>query len=176
MDHAAAVRVLQRVAQRHADPQDVAVAQLALRDELVEGAPAHQLGHEVDRVVVATCFVEGDDAGVCEPRGRERLPLRARRILPRHADALERDRAVELLVVCEPDDAEPAGSEAAHEAVAIEHERLARASRDHLRRLLGSLHRITTSSWWAGVLPVNTNVHATPCRRSDGHTAASGLR
>jgi hypothetical protein len=45
----------------------------------------------------------------------------------------------------------------------------------HLRRLFGGLHRIRPSAGGAGILRVNANVHATPCRRTDGHTAASGL-
>ena len=120
---AAAVRVLERVAQRDADPQHVAVAELALGDQLVERAPAHQLGDEVDRVVVAAGLVQRDDAGVRQPRRGERLALRARRVLPHDADALQRDRAVQLLVVREPDDAEAARAEAPDQAVAIEHER-----------------------------------------------------
>jgi hypothetical protein len=45
----------------------------------------------------------------------------------------------------------------------------------HLRRVLGSLHRIVPSTVLAGFLSVNANVHAMPCRRADRHTAAPGL-
>ena len=110
-----------------------------------------------------------------EPRRRERLALGTRRVLPDDADALQRDRTVQVLVVREPHDAEAARAEAADEAVAIEHERLSRIALQDLRRLLGSLHRIRPSAGGAGILPVNANVHATPCRRTDGHTPASGL-
>ena len=92
-------------------------------EERAERSPAHQLGDEVDGVVVAPGLVQRDDPGVREPRGRLRLALgpRARRGVVRR-DPLDGDDAVEALVVREPHDAEAAGAEAPHEPVAIEDE------------------------------------------------------
>ena len=50
VDDAARVGVLERVAERHADAQHVAVRQLALAQELRERAPADELGDEVQRL------------------------------------------------------------------------------------------------------------------------------
>src|SRR5580693_1510068 len=58
-----------------------------------------------------------------QTRGRKRLPCRALAILlRRQGDALERDGAIELLVVGVPYDSEPTGTKALHEPVAIEQE------------------------------------------------------
>ena len=77
VDDAAPVRVLERVGQREADAQDVAVRQLAGRRERVERAPAHELGDEVAGLGVLAGVEHGDDARVVEPRGGERLARRA---------------------------------------------------------------------------------------------------
>ena len=79
VDDAAAVGVGQRVAQRDADAQHVAVGQRAVAHELGERAPAHELGDEVDGLVVAPGLVQGDDPRVRQARRRERLALGARR-------------------------------------------------------------------------------------------------
>ncbi len=84
---------------------------------VAERAPAHQLGDEVDGVVVAPGLVQRDDPRVRQPRGRLRLALgpRARRGVVRR-DPLDGDGAVEALVVGEPHDAEAAGPEAPQRA------------------------------------------------------------
>ena len=78
VDHPARVGVLERVAQRGADARHVAVGHRALAGQLLERGAVHQLGHQVDVVVVRAHLVERDDARVVQPRGRERLALDAR--------------------------------------------------------------------------------------------------
>ena len=119
VDDPARVRVLERVAQRDADPHDVEVRQRAVALEVAERAAAHELGDEVPRLVVVAGLVERDDPRVREPRGRQRLALGARVLLAVERDALDRDGAVEPLVVGQPDRAEAAAAEAPHQAVAV---------------------------------------------------------
>ena len=88
--------------------------------QLRERAAAHQLGHEVDLVLVEGQLVDGDDARMVQPGGRARLALD-----PLPAPALERHRldghlALELLVPRQPDHAEPARAQAAVEPVAAQ--------------------------------------------------------
>ena len=69
MHDAALVRVLERVAQRQADPQDVAVGQRARCLQRGERAALDELADQVARVVLLAGVVEPDDAGVVEARG-----------------------------------------------------------------------------------------------------------
>ena len=159
---AALVRVRERVAQDDADAQHVAVRQGAVVEQVGEGSPADELGDEIDRVAVAPRLVEGDDSRVREPSRGHGLALGARgdrRVVD--ADALDRHGAVEVLVVGQPDDAEAARPQTAHQAVAIEHE-LAGAPRVVLRRRMrgprrrrvpGGLHRLPGSTPPAALLP-----------------------
>ena len=64
-------------AERRADPQDVAVRQRAVAQQVGERRPLDELGDEVDGVLVAAGFVERDDPGVREPRGGQGLALAA---------------------------------------------------------------------------------------------------
>ena len=143
VDDPAAVRVGQRVAQRDAHADDVAVRQRALLQQRAERAAPHQLGDEVHRAVVAAGLVEGDDPGVLQPRGRLRLALgpRARRGVVRR-DPLDGDDAVQALVVREPHDAEAAGPEAPQQPVAIE---------DQPRALAVAVHDPDTGGLGRGV-------------------------
>ena len=59
------------------DPHGVAIGQLAVAQQLGERATAHELGDEVDGLVVAAGLVQRDDRGVRQPRGRKRLALAA---------------------------------------------------------------------------------------------------
>ncbi len=77
MHDAARVRVGQRVAQRHADAEHVAVAQRTVVEEVAERVAADELGDEVDGVLVAARLVERDDRRVRQPRRGERLALGA---------------------------------------------------------------------------------------------------
>ena len=90
--------------------------------QLGERRARDELGDEVDGLVVAAGLVQRDDRRVRQPRGG--AAPRARRARRAAAscigDALDRDGAVEALVVGQPDDAEAARAEAAHEPVAAE--------------------------------------------------------
>ena len=77
MHDAAAVGVLERAAQREADPQHVAVAEHALGAELVERAAVDQLGDQVARPRVLAGVEDGDHAGVVEPARGQRLAAAA---------------------------------------------------------------------------------------------------
>ena len=123
MDDPAGVGVLERVAERRPDPDDVPVREPLFGEQLSERAAKDQFGNQVDGVGLAGRLVERDDPRVGEPRGGLGLPLGPRRDLGAGgADRLDGDQAVELLVVGLPDHAEAAGAEAAHEAVATHHE------------------------------------------------------
>ena len=162
----APVRVGERVAQRDADAQDVAVRQGAVGHEVAERAPADELGDEVDGVVVAARLVERDDPGVRQARGGLGLALGARAdrgVVD--GDALDRDGALEALVVREPDDAEAARPQPAHEPVAAEDELAvaiarARGRRDVLVRVIaGGPHRLPRSPPKPCRPPVTPNLH-----------------
>ena len=107
-----------------ADPDDVEVRQRAVALEVAERPPAHELGDQPPRLLVVAGLVERDDRRVREPRGGERLALGARVLAALERDALDRDGAVQALVVGEPDHAEAAAAEAPDQAVAVEDERL----------------------------------------------------
>ena len=94
------------------------------RESSASVAPWHQLGDEVDVVLVAAQLVQGDDPRVVEPGGRERLALDAR---PVGVVALARDHlhghvALELAVARPPDHAEAAGAEPLLQPVAAQRE------------------------------------------------------
>ena len=138
MDHAARVRVLERVAQRDADADDVEVRERALALEHPERAAAHELGDEVVGLVVAAGLVERDDPRVREPRGGQRLALGAVALAAFERDALDRDGPVEAQVVGQPDRPEAARAEASEHAIAVEDELALRLD----LRGLGSVHRV----------------------------------
>ena len=106
------------------------------RMQLGQRAPAHELGDQVDGLVVAPGLVEGDDPRVRQARRGARLALGARRhrgVV--HRDALDRDGALEVLVLGQPHDAEAARADLAHEPVAAEHApRVAAGARGRARR------------------------------------------
>src|SRR3954469_2376756 len=154
--HAAAVRMGERVAQCDADAQDVAVRQRALLHELAERAAPDELGDEVHRAVVAPGLVQGDDAGVRQPRGRLRLALGSppgRCGVAR--DALDRPHAVEALAPGEPHDAEAARPQAPQQPVASKHDAAVRTLAPRVgarvRRRLSALHR--RGAWGLCPLP-----------------------
>ena len=82
---AALVGVGERVGERQADPQDVAVRELVRRLELGERAALDQLGDEVAAAVLLAGVEQRDDRVVVEPRDGAGLalgPLRRRRRRP----------------------------------------------------------------------------------------------
>ena len=139
MDHVLAVGVLERIAQRDPDRDDVAVREPPLAEQLIERRAADELGDQVGAVVVSPGLVERDDVRVLEPRGRLRLALETARVDALAQHDLDRHLAVEALVVGLPHRAEAAGAEPALQAVAPEHDRrLAVRLRRLARRLGGS--------------------------------------
>ena len=70
-------------------------------------------------------LVQRDDRRVRQARGRERLPRGTLAVaVGAERDTLDRDLAMQELVVRAPDDAEAAGAETFEQAVAIEHDLL----------------------------------------------------
>src|SRR3712207_6750582 len=113
----------------------------------------HELGDQIDVVVVRAHLVQRHDSGMVEPRRRQRLALDsgAPGIAPLTRDDLHRHIALELLVVGPPDDAEAACADPALEAVAPE-DWLVATPREPLRRgasgrrtaVLGASHLAST--------------------------------
>ena len=130
VDDAALVGVGERVGEREADAQDVAVRQLAGRLELGQRAPLDELGDQVAaRPSSSPASKSGDDRRVVEPRGGERLALaRAPARARRRGSTLTATGRSQALVVRRVDRAEAARAEAAPEAVAAEHERRRRGA------------------------------------------------
>ena len=88
VDDALRVGVRQRVAQRDAHLDDVAVGQLALLEQGVERAAANELGDQVGALVVDRGLIERDDRRVlraARPRGPRARSGRA--TTPAHAGA-----------------------------------------------------------------------------------------
>ena len=130
---AARMRVLERVAERHPDQDDIAVGEVAAGEQLGERAPADELGHEVDRVLVAAGLVQRDDPGVRQARRRERLALAALLAVELDRDPLDGDVALEVLVAREVHDAHPPGADPPHEVI---------AAKDDLARVSGMCGRV----------------------------------
>ena len=119
----ARVSVVERLAEVGADLADLAVAERAVAVELGEGRAVDQLGDEQGVAVLLAHLVEGDDAGVVEPRGGLRLaqhPAAARGAAG--FDRLDRDRALEAAVPGLIDRAEAAAADAALDQEAVEDE------------------------------------------------------
>ena len=142
----AAVGVLQRGRQGHADAHDVAIRQRGGRHQVRERRPLHELGDQVVAVLVAAGLVQRHDPRVVEPGGGQRLalgtPVGARHRLDRH-------RAVQALVAGQPHGAEAAGPQPVRQAVAAQHQRARGRLGGGLRRLgdrgdqgPGGVHRI----------------------------------
>jgi hypothetical protein len=124
VDHLASVRVRQGVAQRRSDARHVAVRQRTATQELAEGAPAHELRHQVDRVFVGAELVQPDDPRMVQPRRHPCFTLYPGRygILTLAGDDLDRHLPLQALVERLPDHAEAAGAQAPLEAVAVQDE------------------------------------------------------
>ncbi len=119
---AALVRVIERVGQGQADPQDVAVGQLVVCLELCEGAPLDQLGDQVAGAVLLPGVVDRDDPRVLQAGGGHRLAPRPQRRGAVGGDHLDRHIAVQRLVEGLVDRAEATRAEPAAQAVAAQHE------------------------------------------------------
>ena len=131
VDDAARVRVRERVAQRDADQHDVAVGQRAVGAAArASVCAAHELGDQVDGVVVAAGLVERDDRRVRQPRGGQRLALGPRARRPRRATgmrltATSRSSRSSRASQTAPKPPAPSSSQ---QRVAVEDERLRRAA------------------------------------------------
>ena len=98
---------------------DLLVAQRIGGDQLGEGVAVDQLGDQVEGVLLGACLVQGDDRGMRQTGGGERLAGGALAILAGgKRDHLDGDLAVEQLVVSAPHHPEAAGAEALEQAVA----------------------------------------------------------
>jgi hypothetical protein len=133
VDHAAGVGMGERVGERHADAQHVAVAQLTLALEHRERPPAHELGHEEALVALDPGVEDGHDARVVEPGGRQRLALRAFGNRPGRRHGFDRHGPVEPFVPGREDRAEPTGAQPCPEPVPTQHEAAANGGRKLLR-------------------------------------------
>jgi hypothetical protein len=113
VDDAARVRVGERAGECDSDREQLLVAQVAGGDQGGEGAPLDQLGDQVAGVLHDARLIQRDDPRVRQARRRERLPARALAVaVGAEGNPLERNLAVQYLVVRAPDDAEPARAEA----------------------------------------------------------------
>jgi hypothetical protein len=115
------VRVLEGLAQDDPDPGHVAIRHGAGAQELGERPPSHELGDEVDLVLVRRELVDGHYPGVIQTgrcAGLSLHPLAAP-TLARHR--LDGHLTLELLVPGQPDDPESARSEPPLEAVPPQH-------------------------------------------------------
>ena len=120
VDDRARVGVVERLAEVGADLADLAVAELAVAAELVEGRAVDQLGDEQGAAVLLAHLVEGDDPGVVEARRGLRLaqhPAAAGRAAG--VDRLDRDRALQAAVPGLVDRAEAAAADAALDQEAV---------------------------------------------------------
>ena len=73
VDHPARVGVHERVGERDPDFEHLLVAERLGCDQLREGVAVHQLGDQVEGVVLGAGLVQGDDRGMREAGGGERL-------------------------------------------------------------------------------------------------------
>ena len=105
-----------------ADLGDVAVAQRAVAQQLSERLPADELRDEIDGLIVAARFEQGDDRGMRQPRRCQRLALGSlrRRRLFADRDPLDGDVAIEAQVTSQPDGAEATLAKPLGQLVAIE--------------------------------------------------------
>ena len=122
VDDAARVGVVERLAEVGADLADLAVAERAVVGEPGQGRALDQLGDEQGVAVLLAHLVEGDDAGVVEPRRRLGLAQHPPPGLAALLDRLDRDRALEAAVPGLVDDAEAAAADAALDQEAVEYE------------------------------------------------------
>jgi hypothetical protein len=129
------VRVLERVAERHADARHVAVRERVRTHQLGKGSPPNQLRDEVGVVLVRGQLVDRHDAGVVEPGRGTRLALHALPAAVLARDRLDGDLALELLVPAQPDHAEAAGAEAPLEPVAAQDDARPRGAGKRLCRV-----------------------------------------
>ncbi len=133
VDDAAVVRVVERVGETEADPQDVAVAERAVALERRQRAAADQLGDQEPLAAGLAGVEHRHDPRVVEPRRRQRLALGTLGHRARSRDDLDRHEPVESFVARREDRAEPAGAQPLAEPVAPQDERSVNDGRKLLR-------------------------------------------
>ena len=128
MNNAVGMGMGERVGQREADLEQFLVDQRLGGEQLREGVAVDQLGDQVEGVLRGARLVQDDDRRVCQTRAGECLTagaLAVDRIAARpERDPLDRNLAVQQLVVGAPHHPEAACAEALEQAVAAEHQRL----------------------------------------------------
>jgi hypothetical protein len=153
VDDPALAGVGQRVGERQADPQHVAVRQRSRRGQAVECLAGDQLRDEVARLAVLAGVEDGHDPGMVEPRRGQRLAARALVGAATTGDDLDGDVPAQALVTSREDSPEPAGPQPPAEPVAAEHE-AATGRAPGGRQLRGGVH-----------LDLLRRGRADPCRR-----------
>ena len=98
--------VLERVAERDSDRDDVVVRQLTGRQQMIEGRAAHELGDQVGALVVDRRLVQGHDPRMRQAGRRSGLALEAAAGDPLAGHDLDRDIALQTLVPGHPDGAD----------------------------------------------------------------------
>ena len=116
----AGVGVIERLTEIGADLADLAVAEVAVAAQAVEGLALDQLGDQQGPAVLLPHLIEGDDAGVVEPGGGLRLAQDAPSPGAARIDRLDGDRALEAAVPGLVDRAEAAAAYAALDQEAVE--------------------------------------------------------
>ena len=123
MDDSARVRVGERGGDRRAEPSRLVPAERAAAGHRVEAVALDELENEDGLPAVLEDVVEPDDVRVLEPGECRRLALEARAELLVVRDPgmqhLERDIALEALVVGAPDDAHATAAELVAQAIAV---------------------------------------------------------
>ena len=135
VDHAARVRMLERLAERDPDARHVAVGDRSGLRQLSEGSPPNQLRDQIDVVLVGGQLVDADDPRVVQPRGRPGLALHALAGAALARDHLDGHLALQLLVPGEPYNPEPSRSQPALHPVAAQDEARPRSTRKRLCRV-----------------------------------------
>ena len=128
VDDPARVGMVEGLAEIGADLADLAVGELAGVGEPGQGRALDQLGDEQGVAVLLAHLIEGDDAGMVEPRRGLGLAQHPPSRLAALLDRLDRDRTLEATVPGLVDDAEPAAADAALDQEAVEHERTDQSS------------------------------------------------
>ena len=120
--------MVERLAEVGADLADLAVAELAFGVEARQGRALDQLGDQQGVAVLLAHLIEGDDAGMVEPRRRLGLAQHPAAGLAALLDRLDRHRSLQAAIPGLVDDAEAAAADAALDQEAVEDERTDQSS------------------------------------------------
>jgi hypothetical protein len=120
VEHAALVRVRERLRDFAGDPQRLERIESRPRKPYVERLAAEQLEHEIGTRLASTCVVQGDDRGMVEAGHRFRLFAQPRSLQQLQLSLewpkdLDGDLAIQLGIECFVHGAESAASELAQD-------------------------------------------------------------